>query len=178
MIGPSSSLEIAESYPRQEAEGGLYSSRNQRPSSHRQPPVGRAREALGEEAARLLGKEAFRTRNRSVRRLTKELHRIALRKGEKAEEELREAYRKLVRVTRASCAQARRVASTLRERTAARAQCLVDSFERFVPLVEQGIDQAVRRVLEGEQVPAAEKILSLFEPHTMIITRRKVGKPR
>jgi len=138
----------------------------------------RAKKVLGEEAARLLGKEAFRTRNRSVRRLTKELHRIALRKGEKAEEELREAYRKLVRVTRASCAQARRVASTLRERTAARAQCLVDGFERFVPLVEQGIDQAVRRVLQGEQVPAAEKILSLFEPHTMIITRRKVGKPR
>jgi IS5 family transposase len=54
----------------------------------------------------------------------------------------------------------------------------VDGFERFVPLVEQGIDQAVRRVLEGEQVPAQEKILSLFEPHTMIITRRKVGKPR
>lgn len=54
----------------------------------------------------------------------------------------------------------------------------MDGFERFVPLVEQGIDQAVRRVLEGEQVPAQEKILSLFEPHTMIITRRKVGKPR
>jgi transposase, IS5 family len=28
----------------------------------------RAREALGEEATRFLGKEAFRTRNRSVRR--------------------------------------------------------------------------------------------------------------
>ncbi len=25
---------------------------------------------------------------------------------------------------------------------------------------------------------AQEKILSLFEPHTMIITRRKVAKPR
>ncbi len=36
----------------------------------------------------------------------------------------------------------------------------------------------MRRVLEGEQVPAAEKILSFFEPHTQIITRRKIGKPR
>jgi hypothetical protein len=70
------------------------------------------------------------------------------------------------------------VTSALRERTDARARCLVDGFERLVPLVEQGIDQAVRRVLEGEQVPAQEKILSLFEPHTMIITRRKVAKPR
>jgi IS5 family transposase len=40
------------------------------------------------------------------------------------------------------------------------------------------IDQAVRRVLREEQVPAAEKALSLFEEHTMIIARRKVGKPR
>jgi transposase, IS5 family len=37
----------------------------------------------------------------------------------------------------------------------------------------------VRRVLlREEQVPAAEKVLSLFEDHTMIITRRKVAKPR
>jgi IS5 family transposase len=55
---------------------------------------------------------------------------------------------------------------------------LADKLEHFVPLVEQGIDQAVRRVLREEQVPASEKVLSLFEEHTMIITRRKVGKPR
>jgi IS5 family transposase len=137
----------------------------------------RAREALGEEPTRL-GKEAFRTRNRSVRRLTKKLHRIALRKGEKAAEELKEAYLKLVRITRASLAQAGSVAGALRERADARSQRLVDKLEHFVPLVEQGIDQAVRRVLREEQVPASEKVLSLVEEHTMIITRRKVGKPR
>jgi IS5 family transposase len=50
--------------------------------------------------------------------------------------------------------------------------------EHFVPLVEQGITQATRRVLSGEQVPAEEKLLSLFEEHTQIITRQKAGKPR
>jgi hypothetical protein len=55
---------------------------------------------------------------------------------------------------------------------------LVEKLYRFVPLVERGIEQAVRRVLREEQVPAQEKVLSLFEEHTMIITRRKVGKPR
>src|SRR3712207_7852753 len=69
-----------------------------------------------------LPKEAFRTRNRSVRRLTKRLYRIALRKGEQTAEELKEAYRELVAITHASCAQARRVASALRERTDARAR--------------------------------------------------------
>jgi transposase, IS5 family len=47
-----------------------------------------------------------------------------------------------------------------------------------VPLVEQGIAQATRRVLHDEHLPAAEKILSLFEEHTQIITRQKTGKPR
>jgi IS5 family transposase len=50
--------------------------------------------------------------------------------------------------------------------------------EHFVPLVEQGIAQATRRVLHDEQVPAAEKILSLFEEHTQIITRKKMGNSR
>jgi transposase, IS5 family len=138
----------------------------------------RAKRKLGKDVSRL-GKEAFRTRNRSVRRLTTKLHRIALRKkSEEAAEELKEAYRQLVRITRASLAQAGRVAGALRERADTRSHCLANKLEHFVLLVEQGIDQAVRRVLQGEQVPAQEKILSLFEPHTMIITRRKVGKPR
>jgi transposase, IS5 family len=118
----------------------------------------RAREALGERAA-YLGKGAFRTRNRSVRRLTKELHRIALRKGEKAAEELKEAYEKLVRVTRSSLTQAKRVGRALRERADERSRRLADKLDHYVPLIEQGIDQAVRRVLREEQVPAAEKIL-------------------
>ena len=137
----------------------------------------RAREALGKEASHL-GKEAFRTRNRSVRRLTKKLHRIALRKGEKAAEELKEAYEKLVRITRSSLRQAKRVGQALRERADERSRRLAEKLDHYVPLVEQGIDQAVRRVLREEQLPAAEKVLSLFEEHTMIITRRKVGKPR
>ena len=39
------------------------------------------------------------------------------------------------------------------------------------------IDQATRRVLQGEQVPATEKIVSIFEEHTDIIRRGKEPKP-
>ncbi|WP_419937409.1 hypothetical protein [Candidatus Palauibacter sp.] len=39
-------------------------------------------------------------------------------------------------------------------------------------LVERVIDQTERRVLKGEKVPAGEKVLSLFEPHTDIISKR------
>jgi IS5 family transposase len=40
-----------------------------------------------------------------------------------------------------------------------------------VPLIEQIIDQARRRVFAGEKVPAKDKIVSLFEPHTDIIVK-------
>jgi IS5 family transposase len=140
-----------------------------------------AKKVLPTEVASQLGKkEAFRTRNRSVRRVTQRLHRIARRKGEKAREELKEAYQKLIAITQASCAQAVRVVGALRgyadEESGARR--LLEGLEHFVPLVEQGIAQATRRVLHDEQVPAQQKILSLFEEHTQIITRQKMGKPR
>lgn len=140
----------------------------------------RAKKVLPTEEIDRLGKETFRTRNRSVRRTAQRLHRIARCKGEKAKKELKEAYRKLVGITQASCAQALRVVKALRDEDDDRGagRLLTEKFEHFLPLVEQGIVQATRRVLEGEQVPPSEKILSLFEEHTQIITRKKMGKPR
>jgi len=38
------------------------------------------------------------------------------------------------------------------------------------------IEQTHRRVLAQEQVPAQDKLVSLFEPHTAIIKRDKGGK--
>ena len=137
-----------------------------------------AKKALPAESVRQLGKELLRTRNRSLRRVAQRLHRIARRKGEDARADLKEAYRKLIAITQASCAQAEGVLEVLRAQTDAGAESLLERFEHFMPLVERGIEQATRRVLEGVQVPAPEKLLSLFEEHTQIITRHKAGKPR
>lgn len=49
----------------------------------------RAKKVLLTEEIDRLPKEIFRTRNRSVRRVAQQLHRIARRKGEKAQKELR-----------------------------------------------------------------------------------------
>jgi IS5 family transposase len=43
--------------------------------------------------------------------------------------------------------------------------------EQYLPLVRQVICQATRRVLHGESVPASEKLVSIFEPHTDIIRK-------
>lgn len=39
------------------------------------------------------------------------------------------------------------------------------------------LDQARRRILDGESVPNQEKIFSLFEPHTELLQRGKAGRP-
>jgi IS5 family transposase len=49
--------------------------------------------------------------------------------------------------------------------------------EHYCKLGDRVIDQARRRVLEGEQVPNAKKIFSIFEAHTDAIKRGKVQTP-
>jgi transposase, IS5 family len=49
--------------------------------------------------------------------------------------------------------------------------------EHFCGLGARVIGQSRRRVLNGEQVPTAEKLYSIFEPHTDLIKRGKVQTP-
>ena len=41
----------------------------------------------------------------------------------------------------------------------------------YLELVARVVDQTKRRVFDGETVPASEKVVSLFEPHTDIIVK-------
>jgi transposase, IS5 family len=125
----------------------------------------RRAKAVVEDAASL-GAAAFRSHNRTVRRLTQHLHRVARRKGEAAAEDLKQAYAKLLAVARTTRRQAERVRDALREQTTDQGRRLRECLDHFLPLVAQAISQAERRVLHGEAVPAKEKLLSLFEPHT------------
>lgn len=45
------------------------------------------------------------------------------------------------------------------------------SLNHYIKLAEQVLDQTRRRVFNDETVPAAEKIVSIFEPHTDIIRK-------
>jgi transposase, IS5 family len=105
----------------------------------------------------------FRSRTRSVRRLAQQLHRLARRTGEEAAEQLRAAYAQLLVVAQQSGRQAEQVHALARRRSH-RARRVAARLTHYLPLVRQAMRQAQRRVLEGAQVPAAEKLLSLFEP--------------
>ncbi len=134
----------------------------------------RAKRLIGDRAA--LRPRVFQSHTRSVRRIAQEVHRLARRKGEEAAEAMQTAYRRLLTVATQTVRQVRRVDAVLRTSTVPAAHRLVEHVETFLPRVDQAIRQAQRRVLQGEAVPAREKIVSLFEPHTQIIQRHKPGK--
>jgi IS5 family transposase len=50
-------------------------------------------------------------------------------------------------------------------------QGITAEFDRFLPLTQRVMDQTSRRVLEGQSVPAGEKIVSIFEEHADVIRK-------
>jgi IS5 family transposase len=135
----------------------------------------RAKEIM-QDTAQLTAK-TFRNRTRSARNQARRIARRARQRSASAKEDLQKAYQRLVHVTRATVKQAETVLDALKSETSQAFHQQIETFETFLPRVEQVLSQTVRRVFEGESVPAREKIVSLFEPHTDIIRRQKAGKP-
>lgn len=86
-------------------------------------------------------------------------------------------YRDLLHVTRKTVSSAERIAEEL-ERVEPteigdllRAGALAQDLRHYIELAKRVISQTERRVLRGESVPAAEKLVSIFEPHANIIVK-------
>jgi len=137
--------------------------------------LSRAKQVLGEQAE--LGKRVFRNRIRSVRRLARQVGEAMHRSGEQAKTEGKRAYRKLIRAAEATIEQAQQVLPVLQKQTAYQAKKLTQTLQTFIPRAQQVVAQTIRRVWHHEKVPAAEKIVSIFEPHSDIIRRNKAHKP-
>src|SRR5215210_8808201 len=123
--------------------------------------------------------ELFRDRSRSAKRLARKIDEAARRRTKEAKEGSLAAYRRLVEVASASLGQAKRQREALNPvvgSAAAAVEALQEELGEVSELVERVIGQTWRRVFEGEQVPAQEKLVSIFEPHTQIIRRGKSGK--
>jgi len=131
----------------------------------------RAKQVLTKQTE--LGAQVFRNRTRSARKTARKVIRLVARQKEAGQR----AYRKLVKIAQQSVSQAKQVLEALEESDHQQAQHLRNTLDTFLPRVEQVIEQTIRRVFQDEKVPADEKIVSIFEPHTAIIRRGKAGKP-
>ena len=119
-----------------------------------------------------LSKEMFRNRQRSAKRAARKIAGLSQR----SREQMKSQHKRLVQTTRATVRQAERVLAELQNQVTDEGHKLIETLQTFLPRAQQVIDQTVRRMFSGEKVPPAEKLVSIFEPHTDIIRRGKPNK--
>lgn len=137
--------------------------------------VGRARKMVkeGQQAA----DEAQENLIKAARHTARKIGETLRKRTDEAKEAGKQLYQELVEMTQKTVADAQKTLEQLQQQTIGFTQRLTQTLETFIPLAEQVIDQTRRRIFENETVPAADKIVSLFEPHTDIIRRGKESHP-
>jgi len=136
-----------------------------------------------EAATGVVGRKV-RDRRRATTRRVLEIGRAARSRVGDARKQMVRTYKRLLAITRATARDAERVVSEVAQaiRTVAtRAAmllvlCATAYLEAMLPLVGRVIAQTRARILSGD-IHFAEKLLSLFEPHSEAIRKGKAAKP-
>jgi IS5 family transposase len=120
---------------------------------------------------------------RAAKHRVLEISRAAKAFTQSARQQLEHSYGKLIGLTRRVVLQARMVLGQFDQgQLAARADSFVrvlraeHDLRHYLPLVQQVIRQSQNRVFGGE-TRSPGKILSLFEPHSVVIRKGKAHKP-
>ena len=126
------------------------------------------------------GVPGFTNRSRSARRRMQEIMRMTPKDRSRR---LIPKYRELIRTTEQVVENAREVLkkteriSSVDLMTEIAIKAIRKEIDHYCRLGDRVVDQARRRVLDGEQVANEEKIFSIFETHTDLIKRGKILKP-
>lgn len=116
---------------------------------------------------------------RTARKLSREIERIAARKGNGYQQRLKRPYRELLELAEIVCGRADTLRQTLKKRGIAGPEALAldHELDTFLQRTRHICGTARRRVLYGETIPHREKLFSIFEPHTQMYKRGKAGEP-
>jgi transposase, IS5 family len=115
---------------------------------------------------------------KKVRKLTRRIERLAARKGPDYQTRLKKPYRQLLQVSGKILRKAGRLCEQLEALDGgSRLIAQTQEIYTFIERTEQVRKNARRRVLQGEKVPHADKLFSIFEPHTQLYKRGKAGEP-
>ena len=121
--------------------------------------------------------EKFEDFTQSAKGLSRQIGETLRSKKEAAQTAGRHQYEQLLAMTAQTIGWAVQTQKQLQKQSQCSAKRLAEALTNFIPLARQVIQQATRRVLQGEQVPASEKIVSIFEEHTDILRRGKEARP-
>lgn len=116
---------------------------------------------------------------KNISQITREIGRIAARKGPNYKQRLEKQYRQLLHQTQRILRRAQDLCEQALALPAAELDVALQtaSIKHFVELTQQVCGTARRRVLLGETVPNEDKLFSIFEPHTQLYKRGKAGEP-
>ena len=98
----------------------------------------------------------------------KRAHKIQFTRGQPNRVQL---YRELIAITHTTLAYLKQASERLAVASTPPIAIWQFQVRHYQPLIERIIRQSERRVLAGEPVPSAEKLVSLFEPHADIIVK-------
>ena len=112
---------------------------------------------------------------KKVKRLHREISRVAASKSPKAKKKLRKLYAKLLRTASPILERA----ETLRTQVPTTDLMNLGRITQigvFIERTRHVVGTAYRRVILGETVPNEDKLFSIFEPHTQLYRRGKAGQ--
>ena len=120
---------------------------------------------------------AHRFHTKKVKKLTLYITRNSDRKDKKIQQKIKCTYRKLIDRVRWIVSVGEVAQQLLSLSGEIKAMAAVAELKHYLPIEKKILNQTERRVINGEQVPSAEKVYSLFEDHTELLKRGKAGKP-
>ncbi|MBT8420460.1 MAG: ISNCY family transposase [Gammaproteobacteria bacterium] len=97
-------------------------------------------------------------------------------KRKKKAKEIQQAYRNYLKLAQSYLDRAEEIRGQV-DLSTARNTALLAKLDNYMSHAKRQIDQTDRRAIKGEKIPHAEKVLSIFEPHTEWVVKGKAGVP-
>lgn len=113
----------------------------------------------------------FHNRTRAAKRANYAIRTAKPKKRRKLYRRLLEATQETIEYALGAAMKLEQLRHSLGGMGSLQAESLRQEMLKFSELGSRVVDQARRRVLLGEKVPAEEKVLSIFEPHTDVILK-------
>lgn len=116
--------------------------------------------------------------HKKAKRMSRQIDRIATRRGNNYQKRLKGAYRELLMLADTILDRAEKLQKRLKRRVWGFEWIALDAdVTDFIEKTRRVCGTARHRVLQGEHVPNSEKLFSIFESHTQLYKRGKAAKP-
>ncbi len=119
----------------------------------------------------------YRFHDNKIRKLYLDITRFSNSKNKKRRRQLKKWYRTLVERVGIIVAKAEGFCKYAKKKGDFELRLAAKELADFLPSMNTVVEQARRAQVDGEKVPAAERVFSIFEPHTELIMRGRRSKP-